>query len=81
MDLTTGWDFYLEPHRQLAEYYVDKHRPLAVIGSPPCTPFSKLQAFSPNSKTKAEKWREGVRHMEFVVKLYRKQLDAGRIFV
>ena len=81
MDLTTGWDFNLESHRKMAEEYIDKHRPLVVIGSPPCTPFSQLQAFSPNSKSKAAKWREGVRHMEFVVKLYRKQLDAGRVFL
>merc|ERR1712138_180337 len=81
MDLTTGWDFNLESHRKLAEEYIDKHLPLVVIGSPPCTPFSQLQAFSPDSKSKAAKWREGVRHMEFVVKLYRKQLDAGRVFL
>ena len=81
MDLTTGWDFNLESHRDMAEKYVDKHLPLVVIGSPPCTPFSQLQACSSNSKTKAEKWREGVRLMEFVVRLDRKQLDAGRIFI
>ena len=81
MDLTTGWDFNIESHRSEAERYIDENKPLVVIGSPPCTPFSQLQAFSPASENKERKWREGVRHMEFVVKLYRKQLEAGRIFV
>ena len=81
MDLTTGWDFNLESHRKLAEEYVDKQFPLVVIGSPPCPPFNQLQAFSPDSRSKAAKWREGARHMEFMVRLYRKQLDAGRVFI
>ena len=81
MDLTTGWDFNRPSHRRAAERYVDQKKPLVIIGSPPCTPFSQLQAFSPASENKERKWREGVRHMEFVVKLYRKQLEAGRIFI
>ena len=47
MDLTTGWDFNLESHRKAAEEYVDREKPLAIIGSPPCTPFSQLQSLSP----------------------------------
>ena len=81
MDLTTGWDFNREDHRLKAEQYIDEHRPLAVIGSPPCTPFSLLQTLSPPSEAKQAKWQEGVRHMEFVVRLYRKQVEAGRVFV
>ena len=81
MDLTTGWDFNQEDHRIKAEQCLDKHQPLAVIGSPPCTPFSPLQTLSPPSEAKRAKWQEGVRHMEFVVKLYCKQVEAGRVYV
>ena len=81
MDLTTGWDFNLESHRDRAEKYIDDNKPLVAIGSPPCTPFSQLQAFSPASENKEKKWRDGVRHMEFVVKMSSKQLEAGRIFI
>ena len=52
MDLTTGWDFNLKSHQEKAERYIDEQKPLVVIGSPPCTPFSQLQAFSPASENK-----------------------------
>ena len=50
MDLTTGWDFNLKSHQEMAERYIDEHKPLVVIGSQPCTPFSQLQTFSPDKK-------------------------------
>ena len=71
MDLTTGWDFDLKSHRDKAEKYIEDHKPLVVIGSPPCTLFRQLQAFSPASEKKEKKLREGVNHMEFVVQPYR----------
>ena len=40
MDLTTGWDFTLEADRKRAEDYVDREKPLVLIGSPPCVAFS-----------------------------------------
>ena len=43
MDLTTGWDFRLKADRDRAEAYLDKHKPLLVIGSPECKMFSSLQ--------------------------------------
>ena len=58
MDLTMCWDFNLESHRNRAEKYIDVSKPLVVIGSPPCTPFSQLQAFSPASENKERRWRE-----------------------
>ena len=81
MDLTTGWDFKLEEHRQRAEKYVDEEKPLVLIGSPPCVAFSQLQTLIPDSDRKASQLAEGMRHMEFVVKLYRKQVEGGRIFL
>ena len=71
----------MKSHQEMAEQYIDEHEPLVVIGSPPCTPFSQLQTFSPDSKNKREKLAEGVRHMEFVVRLYRKQVEGDRVFI
>ena len=81
MDLTTGWDFNIPEHRQKAEQYVDQEKPLVLIGSPPCVAFSQLQSLIPESENKARKLEEGIRHMEFMVKLYKKQVEGGRIFL
>ena len=43
MDLTNGWDFTLERHRDAAIEYVKKVKPRLVTGSPECTMFSSLQ--------------------------------------
>ena len=77
MDLTTGWDFNLAEHRRQAEEYVDREKPFVLIGSPPCVAFSQLQTFVKDSERKANQLAEGIRHMEFVVKLYRKQVEGG----
>ena len=81
MDLTTGWDFNIPEHRRKAEEYVNKEEPLVLIGSPPCVAFSQLQTLIPESQRKANQLAEGIRHMEFVAKLYRKQVEGGRVFI
>ena len=80
-DLTNGWDFNKKDHREKAEKYIDEEEPLVLIGSPPCTPFSQLQSLNPDTEESRRKWKEGVEHMKFVVKLYRKQIDHGRVFL
>ena len=77
MDLTTGWDFNIPEHRHKAEQYVDQKKPLVLIGSPPCVAFSQLQSLTPESENKARKLEEGVRHMEFMLKLYKQQVEGG----
>ena len=57
-DLTNGWDFNLEAHRKQAERYIDEQQPLVVIGSPPCTPFSQLQALNSATVKSQRKWQE-----------------------
>ena len=47
-----------------------------LIGSPPCVAFSQPQSLSPESENKARQMAEGIRQMEFVTKLYKKQIDA-----
>ena len=81
MDLTTGWDFSREEDCRRAEEYIDREHPLVLIGSPPCVAFSQLQTLIPDSQRKANQLAEGIRHMEFVVKLYRKQVEGGRVFI
>ncbi|MDA8609427.1 hypothetical protein N9L19_00770 [bacterium] len=43
--------------------------------------FSQLQIFARRSDRKAQQLAEGIRHMEFVVKLYLKQIKGGRVFL
>ena len=81
MDLTTGWDFTKAEDRRRAEAYVDEHEPLVLIGSPPCVAFSQLQSFVGDSPRKAKQLEEGIQHMQFMVKLYKKQVEGGRIFI
>ena len=81
MDLTTGWGFNKKEDRDKAEEYIDRTKPLFLIGSPPCVAFSQLQSLTADSERKREQLREGIRHMEFVARLYRKQIDEGRVFI
>ena len=37
MDLTTGWNFRRQDHRNQAWRYVEEKKPMLVIGSPMCT--------------------------------------------
>ena len=43
MDLTTGWDFTIETHRDAANEYIERVKPQLVIGSPECRMFRSLQ--------------------------------------
>ena len=54
---------------------------MVLIGSPPCVAFSQIQTLVPDSPRKAHQLAEGIRHMEFVAKLYRKQVQGGRVFI
>ena len=60
---------------------MEEEKPLVIIGSPPCTPFSQLQTLNPATDKSREKWAEGVDHMRFVVSLYRTQIRNGRVFL
>lgn len=81
MDITTGWGFTKEADRKRASDYVDKEKPLVLIGCPPCVAFSQVQALVPDIDGKTRQLAEGTRHMEFVSKLYKQHADAGRVFL
>ena len=84
-NLLTGWDFNKTADKKRAQEYIRKYRPKLIIGSPSCTAFSLLQNLNPDSMNhsaeKQRKWREGCRHLKFVVELYRQQMAAGRWFL
>ena len=56
-DLTTRWDFNRKEHQEKAESYIDREKPLVLIGSPPCTPFSQLQSLNPITEKNRMIWR------------------------
>ena len=53
MGLTTGRDFNIPEHRQKAEDYVDREKPLVLIGSPACV------AIQPSPNIEPRQWKEG----------------------
>ena len=78
----TFGDFSKSKDRIEATEYIKREKPTWVIGSPPCTPFSQLQALSfpkmPPGKV-AQILRQGRMHLHFVLGLYKLQLDGGDI--
>ena len=81
MDLITGWVFKMAEDRKRAEEYVEKEEPVVLIGGPPCVAFSQLQSLVEDSPRTTQQLEEGIQHMQFMVELYKKQVDAGRILV
>ena len=81
MDLRAGWDFRLSRHREAAMKYVEEVRPRLVIGSPECRMFSTLQTLSVWTDKKSEEYADAVKHLEFVMKVYEKQVREDRFFL
>ena len=78
------WDFCKADDRKEAIEYVGRVKPTWIIGSPPCTSFSRLQGlnFPKMPKERVAKiLREGRRHLHFVISLYNIQLEGGRHFL
>ena len=51
-DITQGWGFTIKEHQEAADKYIDEHKPLLLIGSPPCAAFCQLQSLSPHTPQK-----------------------------
>ena len=56
-------------------------KPKLIIGSPMCTMFSNLQALSGWSDEKQRRWCDAKEHVNFMVKIYQKQVEEGRWFL
>ena len=83
MDLTTGWDFTIERHREAARQYLKKAKPALLIGSPMCKMFSSLQNLSKKTwnEERQSEYVEAIEHIRFVVSLYKEQVNEGRLFL
>ena len=81
----TPWDFNSAEDRRLAKHLVETLRPTWLIGSPPCTSFTRLNEHWNYPKMDPDRVREmkaeGRRHLHFIISLYKIQLDHGRHFL
>ena len=79
-----SWDFRLESDRRKARAQIAREKPFLVIGSPPCTAFSILQALNKKRVTGAVRARqlaEAQVLLGFAIEIYEMQLRAGRHFL
>lgn len=90
LDLTTTnadgekWDLSNRKMQEKALKLLDEEAPWLLMVSPPCTPFSALQAWNFPRQEQAvveQKMKEGIQHMAFAVLLCLRQAKAGRKFV
>ena len=80
----TAWDFSRRGDRKEALQYVKDKKPSWIIGSPPCTAFSRLQGLNfpkMDPARVAKMLKEARKHLHFVISLYRMQLDDNRHFL
>ena len=85
-DPKTGeaWDLGCRKVQDRVRKMVLQDKPLFLIGSPPCTPFSTLQNISKHKRDPAivaEEMRVGVMHLRFCMSLYLLQIAGGRFFI
>ena len=78
------WDFDIEAKRQEAMHIVETQKPMMLIGSPMCIPFSILQAMDDHKRDPEEIkaiMDKAKMHMAFVCELYKIQARNGRYFL
>eukprot|EP00973_Karenia_brevis_P000364 52380-Karenia_brevis.AAC.1 len=78
------WDFNHLEMRQRAIQKIDEDKPMLVVLSPMCAPFSTLQNMNyakGNPEEVREKLRFGIRHLAFAIRICRRQLEQGRYFI
>ena len=90
LDLTThdsdgrAWDFNSKEIRNRAARRVLQDKPLLLIGSPVCIVFSTMNHINHAKMSTEEvtaRFQYARGHLEFCVKLYHMQLEAGRYFL
>ena len=87
-DLLTGWNLGDAANREKMLKIYDDEKPMLVIGSPPCKRFSVLMNLLMGRNLSAgqrDKFHaeldEAIEHIRFCVKIYKKQIEAGRYFL
>ena len=89
MDIKNGFDFDLPADRKKAWDSISKDKLTVVIGSPPCTFFSRLQELYKHMCRNDAAWmarfqdnfEQAKRYVRFCVKIYTHQREAGRYFL
>ena len=78
------WDFSQPEKQTRAWARMRAEQPTLLVGSPPCTPFSQLQALNyPKMKPEHAKkmMQDGITHLEFCISLYQYQAEYGRYWL
>ena len=78
------WDFSRPSMRAKAERLLDEQAPLLLIGTPMCTAFSTWQYINNKKRDPrivAAERKSGLQHLTWMCKLYKKQAQAGRLFL
>jgi len=78
------WDFSKKSDRSEALRFVKEKKPVWIIGSPPCTAFSRLQGLNfpkMDPARVAQIMKEARAHLHFVISLYHIQIADGRHFL
>ena len=80
-----AWNFDLASDRQEAIDLINTLKPTWIIGSPPCTSFTRLNHSWNYPKMDPQLVRamieDGRTHLHFMISLYHMQLEAGRHFL
>ena len=89
MDIKNGFDFDLSSDRNKAWESILRDKPMLVIGSPPCTFFSRLQELNKHMYKNDAMWmakfnenmEQAKRYVRFCIKIYNHQRACGRYFL
>ena len=89
MDIKSGYDFDLAADRASCWAKIEKEQPTLVIGSPPCTLFSRLQELNKFMYRDSEVWmakfqdrmQQAKRYVKFCTTIYEYQRSKGRYFL
>ena len=81
LDLRTGWDLNDPKHIAAMWRYLDKAKPMLVVGSPECGPFSKLASLNKGKPAYAKTLRDGLAHLRLMCRVYEYQVAQGRLFL
>ncbi len=90
-DITTNdpednepWDFDLATKREKARRLLREQQPLFLVGSPMCTAWCTWQRLNRLRRDPETCKRERIKaqlHLDFVMQLYKEQIEAGRFFL
>ena len=84
-DDNAPWDFSKASKRNKARRMRREQQPYMLIGSPECTAFCTLQALNQAKSRDPEAYVrakiKAIKHINFMVELYREQIEDGHYFL